>query len=68
MKRVAADSCVPITLLSHEEICIRMQNMNNERGKREQERKRLVEEVAKLTEERDFFIKKARGESEEFKL
>ncbi len=68
LKRVAADSCVPITLLSHEEICIRMQNMNNERGKREQERKRLVDEVAKLTEERDFFIKKARGESEEFKL
>ncbi len=66
LNRVAADSCVPISALSPEEISIRMRNMKNERSKRENERKRLLEEVAKLTEERD--NKKAKSESEEFKL
>jgi len=64
--RVSADSKVPISKLSPEEVSIRMQNMNKERQRKEQERKRLLEKVEKLTEERD--NKKARSESEEFKL
>ena len=66
LQRVAADSVVPISTLSPEEITIRMHNMNRERHRKEQERKRLLEKVEKLTEERD--NKKARSESEEFKL